>query len=554
MVALPQRSWYEMFGSPKNSFVENNPFYMKRIALILSLAVFFLLTPSCHRGDRQEQEHHHHDSVQYTAYGADFELFAEAAPFCVDEESEVVAHLTRLVDFKPLDSSQVTIRLRVGDKVVSQTLDHPAQPGIYKFALTPSHAGCGELMVEVLLPGGVSEVCCHHVHVAATHAELHEHSHEHGEVHEHKHSHGETHEHSHVHAHAHEHSHTATNAISFPKEQSWKIDFATDTLRLQPFGSVIKAAGQVLPSQGDEREATATASGVVVYSNPNLVEGTAVKAGQPLFIIESNGMADNNMSVRLQEATAGYTAAKAEYERKLQLSEDRIVSQAELQRAKATYEAAKAAYDNLKGNFSQKGAVVRAPISGYIQRINVSNGGYVEAGHSVVSVSQNRDLLIRAEVQPRYYSQLAHINSVNFVVPGDPRVYSLAELGGSLVSFAKSTDLDCPLVPVTFRVRNQGCLLSGSFVSLYITTGSDRQALAIPNQGIVEEMGNFFVFVQITPESFEKRLVSLGATDGRSTEILSGVQAGERVVTQGASMVRLAQNGAALDPHAGHVH
>ena len=390
-----------------------------------------------------------------------------------------------------------------------------------------------------MLPNRVSEVCCHHVHVAGSHAELHEHTHEHAHEHSHEHSHehGEEHHHGHEHshehgdAHEHSHAHNATNAITFTKAQSGKIDFATDTLRLQPFGSVIKAAGQVLPSQGDECEATATTSGVVVYSNPNLVEGAAVKAGQQLFVIESHGI-----------------------ERKQQLAEDRIVSQAELQRAKAVYETAKAAYDNLKGNFSQKGAIVRAPMSGYIQRINVSNGGYVEAGHSVVTVSQNRDLLIRAEVQPRYYSQLANISGVNFRVPGDEHVYSLAELNGSLVSYAKATDLDCPLVSVTFRVRNTGGLLSGSFVSLYITTRSDRQVVTIPNQGIVEEMGNYFIFVQLTPESFEKRMVTLGATDGYRTEVLSGVEPGERVVTKGASMVRLAQNGAALDPHAGHVH
>lgn len=517
---------------------------MKKIALIFTLTLALFIVPSCHHvGDEPEHEHHH-EMVQYTAYSADFELFAESTPFCVGETAEILAHLTRLSNFKPLDSTQVKISLIVDGKAITETIEHPEHPGIYKCHITPTLAGCGELKVEVMLPGGTSEVCCCHVHVAATHEELHEHEHghdhDHGDVEEHEHGHGD--------------ANVAAGAITYTKEQSWKINFATDTLRLRPLGSVIKVAGQVLPSQGDERVATATASGVVVYSNPNLVEGAAVKVGQQLFVIESNGMADNNISVRLQEATASYTAAKAEYERKQQLAEDRIVSQAELQRAKAVYETAKAAYDNLKGNFSQKGAVVRAPISGYIQRIDVSNGGFVEAGHSVVTVSQNRDLLIRAEVQPRYYSKLSDISGANIVVDGDEHVYTLAELGGCLVSYAKSTDIDCPLVPVIFRVRNSGNLLSGSFVSLYITTRSDRKVVAIPNQGIVEEMGNFFVFVQLTPELFEKRLVSLGSTDGCYTEILSGVEAGERVVTKGASMVRLAQNGAALDPHAGHVH
>ena len=506
---------------------------MKKIAILLSMAFVLGMVSSCnHAGKEHADEHeHHHDAEQYTAYGTEFELFAEAEPFVVGQESKVAAHLTRLSNFKPLDSTQVKISLVVGGETISQTIDNPEQPGIYKCTFTPTKAGCGQLRVEIMQPSGVSVVCHPHVHVVADHDALHEHEHGH-----------------------HHDAHAPSNAISFTKEQSWKIDFSTDTIRLQPFGSVIKTAAQVLPSQGDEREASATASGIVVFSNPNLVEGTSVKAGQQLFVIESQGMADNNMSVRLQEATANYTLAKAEYERKRQLAEDKIVSQSDLQRAEAKYMTAKAAYDNLKGNFSQKGAVVRAPISGYVQRINVSNGGYVEAGSPIVSVSQNRDLFLRAEVQPRYYSQLGHISGVNLIVPGDEQVYSLTDLHGGLVSYGKSTDLDCPMVPVTFRVRNQGNLLSGSFVTMYITTRTDRQALSIPNQGIVEEMGNYFVFVQINPETFEKRLVTLGATDGRYTEILSGVKAGERVVTRGASMVRLAQGGAALDPHAGHVH
>lgn len=321
-----------------------------------------------------------------------------------------------------------------------------------------------------------------------------------------------------------------------------------------PFGQIIKTSAQVLPSQGDEREATASTSGVVSFTNPNLVEGTAVKAGQQLFTIESNNMADNNMSVRYQEAAANYNAAKLAYERKQRLAEDKIVSLTDLEQAHATYEAAKAVYDNLKSNFSKNGAVVRAPISGYVQRIHVSNGSFVNAGQTAVTVSQNRDLQLRAEVQSRYYSCLKNIKGVNIRIPGDNQTYTLEELGGSLVSYGKATDVNCPLVPVTFRIRNVGQLLSGSFVNAYIITQSDREVLSVPKEAIVEEMGSYFLFVKVHDGEYEKRLVTLGATDGLRTEVTSGLQTGEVVVTKGTSMVRLAQNSAALDPHAGHVH
>lgn len=533
---------------------------MKKIVLLLSFALVLGLMASCHHSSHSEEEHHH-DAQQYTEYTSNYEIFVKANPFVLNEEGKVAVYLTQLSNCKPLDSAEVIVRLLVDGMMDSKTISAPEQPGLYKCAFTPAKSGHGTLRVEVR-KGGITDIVAFHADIAATHSALHdEHDHDHGHSHSHDHDHGhshaEAHSHGHDHGHDHGHSHGASNssnAITFTKEQGWKVGLASEVLGLKPFGSIIKASAQVLPSQGDEREATASASGVVVFTHPNLVEGAAVSAGQQLFVIESNNMADNNMSVRFQEATAAYNVAKAEYERKQQLAEDKIVSRAELQRALAAYETAKAAYDNLKNNFSQKGAVVRAPISGFIQRINVSNGSFVEAGHSVVTVSQNRDLLLRAEVQPRYFSQLKSITGVNIVIPTTNETFSLSDLGGNLVSYAKSTDVDCPLVPVTFRVRNTGNLLSGSFVTMYISTQSTQQVLSIPNQGIVEEMGNHFVFVQLTPESFEKRLVTLGATDGMFTEIIAGVREGERVVTRAASMVRLAQNSGALDPHAGHVH
>ena len=402
------------------------------------------------------------------------------------------------------------------------------------------------IMVAFCLVGTMTS--CHHKHEAEhSHAEIHEHEHEHGHDHEHHHGHGHNHEHEHHHSHG-------ANIVAFSNEQGKKVGLTLEKVTPSPFGQIIKTSAQVLPSQGDEREATATTSGVVSFSSPNLVEGAAVKAGQQLFTIVNNNMADNNMSVRYQEAAANYNAAKLAYERKQRLAEDKIVSLTDLEQAHATYEAAKAVYENLKSNFSKNGAVVRAPISGYIQRIHVSNGSFVNAGQSVVTVSQNRDLQLRAEVQSRYYNCLKNIKGVNIRIPSDNQTYTLEELGGSLVSYGKATDANCPLVPVTFRIRNVGQLLSGSFVNAYIITQSDKDVLSVPNEAIVEEMGSYFLFVKVHNEEYEKRLVTLGSTDGLRTEITSGLHAGEVVVAKGASMVRLAQNSAALDPHAGHVH
>ncbi|MFZ4707519.1 MAG: efflux transporter periplasmic adaptor subunit, partial [Bacteroidales bacterium] len=80
------------------------------------------------------------------------------------------------------------------------------------------------------------------------------------------------------------------------------------------------------------------------------------------------------------------------------------------------------------------------------------------------------------------------------------------------------------------------------------------QAVTVPNDALLEEQGNYFVYVQINPELFEKREVNPGATDGLRTELIKGVSANERIVSRGATLVKLTQATGTLDAHSGHVH
>jgi multidrug efflux pump subunit AcrA (membrane-fusion protein) len=99
-----------------------------------------------------------------------------------------------------------------------------------------------------------------------------------------------------------------------------------------------------------------------------------------------------------------------------------------------------------------------------------------------------------------------------------------------------------------------GGFISGEFVELYLKTITSSVALTIPNEALLEEQGNLFVFVQVHPELFEKREVSVGSTDGIKSEIKSGITNADRIVTKGAILVKLAQSSGALDAHSGHVH
>lgn len=85
-------------------------------------------------------------------------------------------------------------------------------------------------------------------------------------------------------------------------------------------------------------------------------------------------------------------------------------------------------------------------MSGFIKKVYVRNGEYVEAGSPVMEVAQNRRLYITAELQPSKYHALRDIVSTNFKTASGSEVYSVADLNGSLVSYGRSVDEENPLV------------------------------------------------------------------------------------------------------------
>ena len=392
-----------------------------------------------------------------------------------------------------------------------------------------------------------------HDHSTHQHSESCSHNHDHsGHNHDHS-SHNHNHSGHNHDAHSHEHNH-GDDAITFSVEQQNKIDFEVVEVTTEPLYQIIRTSAQVVPAQEGEKILTATTSGIVNFENKDIVKGLDVKSGQILFSIDNGSMADDNLSTRRQEIEAEYQKAKSNYERKQALAEDKIISESELLDAETEYLVAKKHYENMNQNFPQGKTLHRASITGSINEILVPNNSYVEAGQHIMTLAQNDRLYVRADLQSKYYPVLKDIKTANIKTFNDGQVYTLEDLSGRLLSYGKTTDISNPLIPVTFEIKNNGILIPGSFVEMFITAESNKMGVMLPNSAIVEEMGIYCVFVQTCTDSFEKRIITKGVTDGHNTQIISGVKSGERVVSKGAINVKLAQGSAALDPHAGHVH
>ena len=383
-----------------------------------------------------------------------------------------------------------------------------------------------------------------HTHSATeTHAG-HDHSHE-GHNHEHE---GHDHEHETAEEHAgHNHESKATkhsDEIIFPKAQAAKTTFEVREIQPASFNQVVKTTGQVLAAPGDEAVIVATSNGVVSFSSNKLTEGTKVQKGQSLFQISSKDIAEGDYYTKVK---ATYEAAKASYDRAEALVKDKIISQKEFESTKLEFENAKTAYNAVSNNKTAKGVSVNAPINGHMKNILVKEGEYITAGQALATVSQNQRLVLRAEVSQRYYNALKSINSANFKTPYDNHVYELADLNGRLLSFGKTSDNNSFFVPVSFEFDNKGEVIPGSFVEVYLIS-----SLSIPVSALTNEMGFFYVYVQIDDEGYRKQEVTLGANNGKEVQVLKGLHPGDRVVTQGAYQVKMASASGAI-PH-GHSH
>jgi RND family efflux transporter MFP subunit len=499
---------------------------------MLAVIVVFLVAAgflSCGRSAPPDSEHDHEEiKLMLSAYKDSIELFAEADPFAVESSSGVLVHLTRLEDFKPVADAKVSAGLFSGKAGSWQPPAESVGAGIYRFKFRPSRTGTARLLFRIEAAGRIVTIQLSGITVHQNHEDA---------IHE-----------------AEENSSLPAGAVPFPKEHSWKVDFATGFPELRQAGPVIQTTAVAGSAPADETIIVAKAPGMVVFASNSIVEGLRVGKGQPLMMISGEGMAENDLSVRFIRARNEFEKAESEYLRLKTLARDRIVSEKALIDARNDFENARATFQGLQKNFNSRGQAVFSTMNGFIRALPVRNGDYVEPGKPLCSIAEHRTFIVRGEIPWKYLPFLNEKISANLKFPGSGKIFTLEELGGRLISFGRSVDPADSMIPVSFEIRSEPGIVPGAILELFIKTVSERKALLVPNGGLIEEQGSFFLWRQVTPELFEKVAVRIGFSDGLFTEIVSGVRVTDRIVTRGAIFVKLSAASSSLDPHSGHTH
>lgn len=491
---------------------------MKHLLYIFPLTILFY---SC---NEQPAENTSEEVTSvHTIWTEKTELFVEYDAFVIGELSTFAAHFTDMKDFKAITEGKVTVSLIQGDKGIRNTVDAPSSPGIFKPALRPKTAGTYQLVFDIETPTIKDRIVIENVPVYASAKEA-------AEKYPKK---------------------EAGNQITFLKEQAWKMDFANVPVKKQQVYHVIHSGGEILSAQGDEVTITATASGIVMYSDKSLTVGAPVASSSQLFTVSEGGMSNDNLRTEYLKAKSAYEKAKATFERKQSLYDSKAISKTEFEDAQLAYQLAESEYNSLARNFSGTGKSIRTTTGGFIKQLFKQEGAYVEAGEPLAIVTQNKNLTLLTHVSPSDYPNLNADITANFKTNNGS--YSTSELGGKLLSYGKSVSAQDPKIPVYFQIDNRGSLIPGSYIDVWIKTSPKADALVVPVQALLEDAGKYSVIVQVGGESFEIREIKTGVSDGKYIEVLSGLKEGERVVTAGAYQVKMASMSGQVPAH-GHSH
>jgi RND family efflux transporter MFP subunit len=262
-------------------------------------------------------------------------------------------------------------------------------------------------------------------------------------------------------------------------------------------------------------------------------------------------MVEDNLVLQYNEAKNRLEKSRSEYNRHRLLYEKETISERQFLASKSTFTEDSLRYYSLAASVSEDGIRVTAPVSGTIHELNVSDGAYTEPGRILAILSANRTLMLQADLPQQYYGHLKEIQTAHFRPAYSDRVYTIEEMNGSLLAAGVSVAENDHYLPVIFKLENRGDLLEGAFAEVYLMAGKKADLISVPVTALAEEQGGFYVYVQVSGEGYMKRSVSVGSNNGLSAEIISGLKAGERVVTDGVMLVKAASmsTGTIQDEH-----
>jgi RND family efflux transporter MFP subunit len=252
-----------------------------------------------------------------------------------------------------------------------------------------------------------------------------------------------------------------------------------------------------------------------------VVPGQTVTNGQWLVQLDAH-----EIQAQFDQAAAARQQAESDFKRASDLATQKILSQSEFDAAQSKFrmaDAAEAAARTMLGYTK-----ITAPFAGVITRKLADVGDLAMPGKTLLQMENPAALRLDADVPA------ALINNVNL---GDKLAVSIAgvtnNLDGTVAEMSPAADPNSRTFLVKLDLPNVAGLRSGQFGRVAIPVG-EVKAIHVPVSAVVQRGEMEMVFVVANGHA-QLRLVKTGARVGDEIEVVSGLDSGETIVTEGAT-------------------
>lgn len=348
---------------------------------------------------------------------------------------------------------------------------------------------------------------------------------------------------------------TASNASDKPDltispEMAGRIKLKIEEARVQQVAAQLRTTGTVQPNAYRETRVTPLVGGLVTKVSAEL--GSYVTKGQPLAVIFSQELAEVQM--KYLSVHANFDFHHAQHQRFQRLYELGAVSQQEMEEVRARLQEHEAEYASLRqklkllgltdkqidnlGEASQVSSdvVVPSPSNGVITARNINPGQVVTMADALFSVTDLSKVWVIANVYEKDFAAMRQGARVTITAPPYPgRTFS-----GTISYIDPRVDPQTRTAQARIEVANPGQMLRlGMFVDVALNTPGTQQAVVIPRAALQTIGSDQVVFVPLAePGQFQMRKVQVAEGAGDLVRITSGLNAGEKVVTEGSFFLR----------------
>lgn len=317
--------------------------------------------------------------------------------------------------------------------------------------------------------------------------------------------------------------------VFLPKPAQHQLAIRTLTVTESEQPKVFELAGKVMMDPNAGGKVQAALAGRLAAGPQGLpVLGQRVRKGDVLaYVVPTSGAIERSNQVAQQaELQAARSLAEKRLARLKELSE--TVPRKDIEAAESELASLTGRLQAVGAGLSNRDALV-APVSGVIASANAVAGQVLEARELVFEVVDPS----RLQIEALAYDAVQAQSIANAAVAIGSERIDLKLLG-----VAKS--LRDQALPMTFAGQSDALakLAVGQPVKVFAQTAQRIKGLQVPLGSVLKNPANqAIVWVKEAPEVFEPRLVTYEPLDGTSVTITSGIKAGERVATQGASFI-----------------